>query len=80
MWYQKHKTTNRISHGTRNSSSVESYLSPQADFEFPNQNNILWSQLLKYLRTKALASTEPTSVSTEPSVSHAEASQSVLDL
>ena len=40
----------------------------------------LCSQLLKHLRTKSFAApTEPTSVSTEPSVSHAEVSQSVLD-
>ena len=46
---------------------------PQTDLKLPNQNRLFGLTIIKNLRIKGFASTEPTSVSTEPSVACAEA-------
>ena len=54
----------------------ESYLSLQTDFEFPTPKLHFMLTITKISKNiNFIALTEPTSVSTEPSVSHAETSQ-----
>ena len=49
------------------------------DLEFPSQSRLDGLTIIKISRIKAFALTEPTSVSTKPSVRLAEASWSVLE-